>query len=86
MANHYTPLKYEQLTAEQKQLRDQIATSRKLDSTQSLGGPFDPFLESPVLGGILSNLGYFHRFQSSPQSTSNRTGHFNHGGALPGPA
>ncbi len=65
MANHYTPLKYEQLTAEQKQLRDQIATFRKLDSTQSLGGPFDPFLESPVLGGILSNLGYFHRFQSS---------------------
>ena len=48
MANHYTPLKYEQLTAEQKQLRDQIATSRKLDSTQSLGGPaLTPFLNPP---------------------------------------
>ena len=65
MNNRYTPLDFEQLTPEQQQLHHQIATSRKLDPTQSLGGPFDPWIESPILGAILSNLGYFHRFQSS---------------------
>lgn len=65
MDNRYTSLDFEQLTQEQQQLHHQIATSRKLDPKQRLGGPFDPWIESPVLGAILSNLGYFHRFQSS---------------------
>ena len=65
MDDRYTPLDFEQLTPEQQQLHHQIKTSRGLDPAQSLGGPFDPWIESPVLGGILSNLGYFHRFQSS---------------------
>ena len=65
MDNRYTSLDFEQLTPEQQQLHHQIATSRKLDPAQRLGGPFDPWIESPVLGEILSNLGYFHRFQSS---------------------
>jgi len=65
MENRYTPLDFEHLTPEQQQLHRQIATSRKLDPAQRLGGPFDPWIESPVLGEILSNLGFFHRFQSS---------------------
>ena len=65
MDNRYTSLDFEQLTPEQQQLHHQIAASRKLDPAQRLGGPFDPWIESPVLGEILSNLGYFHRFQSS---------------------
>ena len=65
MVNRYTSLDFEQLTPGQQRLHHQIATSRKLDPGQSLGGPFDPWIESPVLGEILSNLGYFHRLQSS---------------------
>ncbi|MBT3644305.1 MAG: carboxymuconolactone decarboxylase family protein [Gammaproteobacteria bacterium] len=64
MNHRYTSLDFEQLTPEQQQLHHQIATSRGLEPEQPLGGPFDPWIESPVLGGILSNLGYFHRFQS----------------------
>ena len=64
MNHRYTSLDFEQLTPEQQQLHHQIATSRGLEPEQTLGGPFDPWIESPVLGGILSNLGYFHRFQS----------------------
>ena len=64
MNHRYTSLDFEQLTPEQQQLHHQIATSRGLEPEQTLGGPFDTWIESPVLGEILSNLGYFHRFQS----------------------
>ena len=57
---------YEQLTAEQQAVFDDIVASRPVKPKDGhIGGPFDIWLRSPEMGKRLVGLGGFFRFRTS---------------------
>jgi len=63
--NRYQPTYYENLTEDRQELFQSIASSRSLRPGQTLGGPFDPWLESAEMARRLVGLGDFFRFRTS---------------------
>ena len=63
--SRYQPTNYENLTEDRQELFQSIASSRSLRPSQTLGGPFDPWLESAEMARRLVGLGDFFRFRTS---------------------
>lgn len=61
--NRYQPTNYENLTEDRQELFQSIASSRSLRPGQTLGGPFDPWLESAEMARRLVGLGDFFDFE-----------------------
>lgn len=59
--DRFKPLTYDQMTAEQKRLTDNILNSER----KSMGGPFNALLRSPQMGDLAQQLGTQLRFHSS---------------------
>jgi 4-carboxymuconolactone decarboxylase len=59
--NRFSPLTYDQLTAEQKLMVDHILSGPR----GSMSGPFNVLLRSPEMGDLAQALGAYMRFKSS---------------------
>jgi 4-carboxymuconolactone decarboxylase len=59
--DRFKPLKWEDLTAEQKAMVDDLLSG----SRTSLGGPFNVWLRSPEMGNLAQNLGEYVRFHTT---------------------
>jgi 4-carboxymuconolactone decarboxylase len=62
--SRYQPTSYENLSEDRQALFQSIASSRSLRPGQTLGGPFDPWLESAEMARRLVGLGDFFRFRT----------------------
>ena len=60
--SRYQSTAYDDLSEDRQELFKSIASSRSLRSEQTLGGPFDPWLESEEMARRLVGLGDFFRF------------------------
>lgn len=63
--SRYQTTAYDDLSKDRQELFKSIATSRSLRANQTLGGPFDPWLESEEMARRLVGLGDFFRFRTS---------------------
>ena len=63
--SRYQSTAYDDLSEDRQELFKSIASSRSLRSEQTLGGPFDPWLESEEVARRLVGLGDFFRFRTS---------------------
>ncbi len=63
--SRYQPTHYDDLSEGRQELFKSIATSRSLRGEGTLGGPFDPWLESEEMARRLVGMGDFFRFRTS---------------------
>ena len=63
--SRYQSTAYDDLSEDRQELFKSIASSRSLRADQTLGGPFDPWLESEEMARRLVGLGDFFRFRTS---------------------
>jgi 4-carboxymuconolactone decarboxylase len=67
VGDRFKPLIYEQMTAEQKFLTENLLSGER----RGLGGPFNVLLRSPEMGDLAQKFGAYFRFHSSVPSKLN---------------